>query len=213
MLGRHDDCEPRGVRRWPWGLAAALASIGGGCGPRKAEIAASVLIAAPSALLLGFGLLAILFSLERRPPRLRWRLWPGIVGVVATVALAILAGTGPNGAEGARWHMVALYLFGSTYLTLLLALWAILRLAGAASIAYAWSWLPPAALLLTPAVMVIGGEPLGDWVGDLWVYPGWFGVPPLSLFAVVLVVQILANRDPVASALDDDDALDVGSEA
>ncbi len=38
-------------------------------------------------------------------------------------------------------------------------------------------------------------------------------MPPLSLFAVVLVVQILANRDPVASALDDDDALDVGSEA
>lgn len=91
--------------------------------------------------------------------------------------------------------MFAVYRYGLSHMTVLLAAWLILRLAGAPAAAYTWAWLPAALVQRVPAVVAASGNDIGNGAAEvLWFYPGWFGGPPGLLLIVCAVVVWLSGR-------------------
>jgi hypothetical protein len=171
-------------------LALPLVSA---CGPTPEQSGAAVLLVAPVAI----GVTALIVRLfvwlwrpvERLPISSRPALFAAAGGAVIGVPLALCVdGVG-------ELLLIALALFGTSYLAIALVFWRIWLALDRAS-ASTWSFVPVASLLVAPALpLALGlvGADFADFVSIVWVFPGYLGIVPLVLIAA-LTVEVLVRR-------------------
>jgi hypothetical protein len=173
-------------------LAIALAASPSRCGPTNAEAGQAVLLVSPLVLLVGLGLLRLLFFAWRG----RWsdgglRLGPN--GVLFALLVLIAIGAAATSSRAWGWAGFALWLFGCSYLSLLLLAWRIWFFVNASS---AFRWAPTAAMVPNTIVSLVTAA---GWIQEesvqlVWVAPGYGGWISGGLFLVLLVEAIVRGR-------------------
>jgi len=182
-------------------LLLVLAAEAKRCGPTDSEIASAFSLALPAAMLVGWGLLALLRWLwQRRASDISQGWKPTLVAGLLVLAIgtygAVINRDGSLLDPGLVW--IAFVLAGSSYATLLLVTWRVWFAARPAS-AFTWSFLPVVAVMVPPAVpMLLGGTSgwLDEGLAFLWIYPGWYGIP-LAVVLAALIAEALIRRRAV----------------
>lgn len=177
----------------------ALALLSAGCGPTPEEAAAAVIVSVPVALAVGHLFIRLLTWLWRpllRPP-LSAR--PALVTAAVAVAPA-LAAIIVGGDHVLEWVPAALWLFGTTYLTLLFVAWR-LWLACDPITAGSWSFFAPLSISVLPGIPLLLGVH-GDYAEAVqagWILVGYawlVGGPILAL----LLVEVFIRRHRLRAA-------------
>jgi hypothetical protein len=166
------------------------------CGPTAEEAGAAVLVASPLVLAAGLLLVWILWRLWRRVlPDVPMDLRPGRWGLAALAVLAVI-GIVVGGRSLSEWAGLALWLFGSSYVTLMLVtlrIWLRVR----SETAFTWAALPPMGLMVLPALVLCTGlaDGLLDASTALWMAPGYGGwIPGLLLLALLLEAWLRGRK-------------------
>ncbi len=172
-------------------LALALVS---GCGPNTREASIAVLVAAGAIVVLANAVVWLLWLLWHRVrPELRFRWRPFVIVGVVLSGVGLIADALPHAGSMQEYVVIALWAVGTSYLTFFLLVWRI-RLSAPNGLAEAHAI--AGALMLGPALPLafVGsteGE-LHDALMILWVFPGYGGAIPGSLF-VLLLVEVLVR--------------------
>lgn len=168
--------------------------LGARCGPSPQEAGGAVLVAAPGAMLVGALLLFALWHLHTRvAPQPPWSWRPHLVALGLTLVGALTTAVALADTRAMFWVGAALWLYGCSYLALLLATWRI-WLFIAPSTAYGWAWIPVALAQLVPAILAATGT-IGDhWSTALWIWPGYFGIALTGVLIVVLIEPLVRAR-------------------
>jgi uncharacterized membrane protein len=185
-----------------------LAVLPTGCGPSDEQAARAIMLVSPGVFAIGLGLLAGLAWLWRKlDPGLRIEARPIWIGFAITLALAALSLLGVSQPEPTstwetetggipgvlEWVPMALIVFGSSYLTLLLVGWRMWLLSAPAS-AFSWSYVPAMVILLGPCpIMAFGAT--HDWMAVtifVWAFPGYWGLVTAPLL-LALVAEVLVR--------------------
>lgn len=184
-------------------LAATAATIPIRCGPTDQEAATAVLMAAPAVLVVSLGLLLLLLKLWRRvdpaltmrPAPLGW-LFVGLsVAGLAQVPLATELGA-------IDLVPIAIWAFGTSYLTILLVLWRVMLAKRPGSAFTVAPIVPMLVLTLAGVPMALGLTGDHDFggtfytrvVGILWVYPGAAGIVAGPLLLGLLIEAMVRAR-------------------
>lgn len=177
------------IRFWLIALFLLIGNLG--CGPTNKEAARAVILVSPVVLAIGFGIGYGLHKLwQRRWPEVSIDRRPCLILVtVLTCAACILGMKDEPGLRVWEWAVAALWLFGTSYLTLFLLCWRVwLRVRRE----YAFTWAAPAtmAFMVAPAFPIgldlLSGAPVDIALG-MWILPGYLGAisGPLLLSAVL----------------------------
>ncbi len=144
-----------------------------------------MLVAAPVVLGVGMLLLGALFRRHQRADAaLSFDRRPVLIAMGATTVGAAATSAALADTQVLNWALTALFLYGCSYLTLLLVTWRY-WLAKDPARAFTWAWLPVTVVQLVPAIlMAAGGLPGNEVVAAVWVFPGYFGIP--TLVAIIL---------------------------
>ena len=201
-----------------FGTASLLLS---GCGPSDEEAARAVMMATPLVYLSGMGVMALMLFLWRElEPRLgiNWR--PVLLGLALACVIGLLsivgvttdppaANSGDTTTDGIpgvfEWLGHSIFLYGASYLSLLLVSWRIWLWRRPAT-AFTWAWTPVLFVMMAPcpAMIMFGGEHSAamrhfeEAALSLWVFPGYAGMVtgPLLLLALIEVwVRIRRKRE------------------
>lgn len=175
--------------------------VGADCTPTSAEAGSAVLLVAPVVFLVGLGILGLLRVFWRPLVELR-PLEPKPL-LVTFFILLVLSALGVAGPERAReWALVALLVFGSSFMTLLLLVWRVWFFRKKQT-AFTWAPIATMAFMIFPAPLFVLARPdrsVGDpVVAGLWMLPGMFGyaaVPMLVLAFGEIMVRRLLRKDP-----------------
>ncbi len=162
------------------------------CGPSDAEAAAAVLLATPAVVLLAGVLLQALAALWRRfVPGLRMAWGPTLLAAAASLLLVPLALAGPESLHGAlEWFVAALWLYGTSYVSVLVVTW---RIAAFASPAWAFKYahfVPLGGFVLPAVPLLFAGSESDDFLG-YWVFPGYAGIVAGILYGIVLIEALV----------------------
>lgn len=174
--------------------AVVLCGARGSCGPTPEEASVAVLLTAPIAAAVGWAALWLLARLWRGrgahcSPRVLLTLAAGAAPLLLLVAAHWRA------IEG-EWVLMALWLCGTSYITLLLVVWR----------AAFWLWPQrafcwqvhaiPAAVLLVPAILVLLSNRAYGSVLGLWTFPGWGGLIAGPLLLLAVIEALIRGRRP-----------------
>ncbi|MBI3074496.1 MAG: hypothetical protein HYY84_20480 [Deltaproteobacteria bacterium] len=181
------------------GFASLL--IGGGvqCGPTGPQAAYAVLAAAPVVFAAGLALTRLVQWLwQRLDPTLSFRLRPHASLFVALLLVAVL--TAIKGDRVSRWFGMAFWLYGTSYLSLLLVT---LRIWWWRSRPRDLTWAPVVPLVLTlsptvPLAFETGARSVVEEIAFLiWVFPGYGGIVTGGVL-LVLAVEFAIRRGRIA---------------
>ncbi len=165
-------------------FVAAVILTGIQCGPSDQEIAGGVLIAAPVALALGWLFFRSLAAAVRRhSTEPAWDQRPVRAAIAASAIVAVATAIALSKTGAGKAAVPALWVYSASYLAILAGVW----LAWARfdpGRAFTWAWLPVTVLQLVPAALVAANVMPADWVGVLWIWPGYFGLVTLVVVAV-----------------------------
>jgi hypothetical protein len=178
-----------------------------GCGPSDEESARAVMMATPIAYLAGMGIMALMLFLWRKlEPRLgiNWR--AVLLGLALACVIGVLSIVGVTNDEFPgvfAWVGVAIILYGTSYLSLLLVIWRI-WLWGRPATAFTWAWAPVLFVMLAPCPLILLSNEHNPAMNrfaeasfGLWAFPGFAGIVtgPLLLLALIEVwVRIRQRR-------------------
>lgn len=176
-------------------LAALVPFLfGARCGPSPKEAGGAVLIAAPGAVLVGALLLFALWHLHGRVgPQPPWSWRPHLVALGLTLGGALTAAVGLADTRAMSWVGAALWLYGCSYLVLLLVSWRIWLFISPPT-AYGWAWIPVTLAQLVPAILAAAGAIADHWSSALWVWPGYFGIALSGVLIIVLIEPLARAR-------------------
>ena len=167
--------------------------LAAGCGPTPEQAGGVVLLVAPVAMVVAALLVRFLVWLWRPAERLPLSSRPALIAALACLALGAGAAFRIDGLG--EYFLIALALFGTSYLAIALVAWRIWMAFDRAS-ASTWSFVPVASLLIAPALPLalgLAGEDFVDVVAIAWVYPGYFGLVPFCVL-VALAAEAVARR-------------------
>jgi len=174
-------------------LTLAIPILAAGCGPTSEQAGGVVLLVAPVAMALSALAVRFLLWLWRPAEKLPLSSRPALVAAGVCFALGVGAAIRVDGLD--EWILLALALFGTSYLAVALVTWRIWLALDRAS-ASTWSFLPATSLLVAPALPLalgLAGDDFADTVAVIWVYPGYFGLVPLCIL-VALAAEGVARR-------------------
>jgi hypothetical protein len=176
------------------------AGVLAGCGPTTEEAAGAVLVALPLVLLAGHLFIRLLVWL--------WRpLRPGLpLAATPLLCASAVAGCGAVavavilGERALEWAPMALWLFGTSYLTLLFVAWRIWLACEPAS-ASSWSFFAPLSLTILPGLPLLFGVAgqYAESVLFVWIVVGYGGIVSGGIL-VLLLAEVLIHRYRRAAA-------------
>jgi hypothetical protein len=171
-------------------LALALVA---GCGPSTREASIATLIVAGAVVVLANAVVGLLWLLWRRVrPELRFRWHPFATVGLALSGLGLLADSLATNAAVSEWLLLALWLVGTSYLTLFLLVW---RIRVPAPGGLAWAHTIAGTVLFLPALPFAFAGPTHGQLFDvllfLWTIPGYGGFVSGPLFALLLIEALV----------------------
>ncbi len=181
-------------------LALVLA-LAGGCGPSPREASIALLVAAVGIVVLANFHVWVLWLLWRRVrPELGFRWRPFVEVGLGLSALGLVAEAIPYDGRMSEWLGVALWIGGTSYLTLFLLVW---RIRLTAPKGLAWAHAIAGSVIGLPALPLafVGStrDGLPDVLLFLWFVPGYLGLASGALHAVLLLEALLRWRKARAS--------------
>ncbi len=173
--------------------ALPLLSLLVACGPTPEQAGGVVLLVAAVPVAVAALLVRFLVWLWRPAERLPLSSRPALFAALGCLALGVGAAVRIDGLD--EYALLALALFGTSYLAVALVAWRV-WLAFDRATASTWSFVPVTSLLVAPALPLalgLAGEDFADVVAVAWVYPGYFGLVPLCIL-VALAAEGVARR-------------------